>query len=73
MKSNYRMKVYSIDTTDGKEWVAEYIDLSYCVEGGKTKEEAVIEAKEGLKVYIEYLESQGVVISTISDHAADHI
>lgn len=50
--------VYPIFLKDGKiEWVAEYPSLPYLVGGGDSPEEAVKEAEENKKVYIEECEA----------------
>lgn len=49
--------VYPIFLKNGKtEWVAEYPNLPYLVGGGDSPEEAVKEAEENKKVYIEECE-----------------
>lgn len=58
----YSIKLYQIETEDGLEWVAKYIDFEGCVGGGKTKEEALKEAEENLVVYLETLEELGLPI-----------
>ena len=50
--------VYPIFLKDGKtEWMAEYPSLPYLVGGGDIPEEAVKEAEENKKVYIEECEA----------------
>lgn len=50
--------VYPIFLKNGKtEWVAEYPSLPYLVGGGDSPEEAVKEAEENKKVYIEECEA----------------
>ena len=50
--------VYPIFLKNGKtEWVAEYTSLPYLVGGGDSPEEAVKEAEENKKVYIEECEA----------------
>ena len=50
--------VYPIFLRNGKtEWAAEYPSLPYLVGGGDTPEEAVKEAEENKKVYIEECEA----------------
>ena len=50
--------VYPIFLKNGKtEWVAEYPSLPYLVGGGNSPEEAVKEAEENKKVYIEECEA----------------
>lgn len=43
-------------------WVAECPSLSGCISQGKTKEEAIINIKEAIKLYIEVLEEKGQLI-----------
>lgn len=43
-------------------WVAECPSLPGCISQGKTKEEAIINIKEAIKLYIEVLEEKGQLI-----------
>lgn len=55
---NVNIFVYPIFLENGKtEWVAEYPSLPYLVGGGDSPEEAVKEAEENKKVYIEECEA----------------
>lgn len=55
---NCAIFVYPIFLKNGKtEWVAEYPSLPYLVGGGNSPEEAVKEAEENKKVYIEECEA----------------
>lgn len=58
--------VYPIFLKNGKtEWVAEYPSLPYLVGGGDSPEEAVKEAEENKKVYIEECEADKVQSDSI--------
>lgn len=56
---NYRFKAFQIDTTDGWQWVIEFIDVPNIIGGGDTVEEAYYEALENLNVYFDYLKENG--------------
>lgn len=43
-------------------WVAECPSLRGCISQGKTKEEAIINIKEAIKLYIEVLEEKDQLI-----------
>ena len=58
----YPMYLYQIETTDGLQWVASFPDLDGCVGGGKTKIEAINEAKINLKEYLEASKEIGIPI-----------
>ena len=52
---NFEAILYAVKTTDGYEWCATYPDLPNVVGGGDTPEEAIKEAEENKKIYLEYL------------------
>lgn len=68
MEMNYRIELYTIDTVDGEQWVAEYIDIPHCVGGGVTQQEAIKEAKENLEIYLDTLKLLGKEIPSPSKH-----
>lgn len=60
---DYRMNVYPIYLENGKgQWCVEYPELSGCVGGGDTIEEAIADALESKKVYLEYLKENNLNI-----------
>ena len=53
------IKVLSKLADDGSTyWTAYYPSIPECAGGGSTAEEAINEAKENLKVYLEFLEKR---------------
>ena len=67
---NYPMRVFTVKTTNGFEWVAEFVDFIGCVGGGNTAKEAVDAALTNLEVYLQYLKEKDEDIpqpSEISD------
>lgn len=57
------MKAYTIDFEDGRtEWCVEYPDLQGCVGGGDTLQEAIEDAEMSKKVYLNYLDENGIEI-----------
>lgn len=63
---NYPMKVYQIETQDGLEWTAEFPDVSGCVGGGETPEEAMKEALENLEVHLDFMRVKGLPLPRVS-------
>ena len=63
MTNNYRINLYTIETTDGEKWCAEYPDLPGCVGGGDTPKDALKEAEENKEVYLEFLKEEGELLS----------
>lgn len=60
---DYPMKVYPIELENGNvEWCVEFPDLPECVGGGDTCSEAIADALETLKSYLEVLKSEGIEI-----------
>lgn len=57
-KYNYHYNSYRINTDNGVEWCVEYPEINGVVGGGKTEEEAILAAKDNLKVYFDYLEEK---------------
>ena len=56
MKKEYRLVLYTVETTEGMEWVAEYPDLKGCCGGGKTQIEAIQDAEDNKEVFLSALE-----------------
>lgn len=67
----YPIKVYQVETTEGFEWVAEFIDVPGCVGGGNTKIEAITEAEENLQFHLEGLRELGLPIPSASNVAEE--
>lgn len=65
---NYPMRVFTVKTTSGFEWVAEFVDFIGCVGGGDTAKEAVDAALTNLEVYLQYLKEEGEDIPQPSDY-----
>jgi Uncharacterized conserved protein len=59
MKKDYEVRIYTIETTNGIEYIAEFPDLKGCAGSGETPEEALREAYENKEIYIETLKELG--------------
>lgn len=59
MDSNYEVKIYTIETMEGIEFVAEIPELKGCVGSGNSYEEALKELLENKVVYLETLKDLG--------------
>lgn len=57
--NDYRMEIYQLETTAGKEWAVEFPDLKGCCGGGSTIEEAIADAQENKEAYIADLKEEG--------------
>ena len=58
--SNYEMRVIPKKDADGNVyWTASFPAVEGCVGGGSSEEDAIGEAKENLKIYLDYLEKAG--------------
>lgn len=57
--NDYRMEIYQLETTAGKEWAVEFPDLKGCCGGGSTIEEAIADAQENKEAYIADLIEEG--------------
>ena len=68
----YPINLYTVETTDGIEWVAEYPDVKGCVGGGQTPEEALAEAKDNLEILLEFLQESGKTIPEPSKFQAEY-
>lgn len=57
----YPMRIYQVPLENGQsEWCVEFIDLPECVGGGNTPAEAIADAQETKKVYLECLAEEGI-------------
>ena len=57
LDKSYEVQLVTSINADGEiYWTAVYPELRNCVGGGSTAEEALREAAENLKIYLEYLE-----------------
>lgn len=56
---DYEIEMYTIETTDGIEFVAEIPALKGCIGSGNSYEEALEEVLENKKVYLETLKELG--------------
>lgn len=59
LKERYKLLISTIDTDDGIEYLAEYREFAFCGGSGKTIQEAVEDARNNLKIYIEELVEMG--------------
>lgn len=59
MGNDYEVKIYTIDTTEGVEFVAEIPELKGCIGSGNSYEEALEELLENKIVYLETLQELG--------------
>lgn len=59
MFNNCEVKIYTIETTGGVEFVAEIPALKGCVGSGNSYEEALEELLENKTIYLETLEELG--------------
>lgn len=66
---NYPMRVFTVKTTNGFEWVAEFVDFIGCVGSGDTAKEAVDAALKNLEVYLQYLKEKGEYIPQPSENS----
>ena len=65
---SYPMRLFTVKTTKGFEWVAEFVDFKGCVGGGDTAQEALDAALVNLDVYLQYLKEKGEDIPQPSDY-----
>ncbi|QUN12935.1 toxin-antitoxin system HicB family antitoxin [Clostridium sp. C1] len=56
---DYEIKMYTIETTNGTEYVAEIPELKGCIGSGDSYEEALNEVLENKKIYLETLKEMG--------------
>lgn len=59
MGNDYEVKIYTIETTEGIEYVAEIPELKGCIGSGNSYEEALEELLENKTVYLETLKDLG--------------
>jgi len=67
MSKNYPMRIYTDESAEVIEWIAEYPDLAGCIGVGDTMEEAISEAEINKKLWIEATEKTGAQIPEPSD------
>jgi len=56
------MRQVIIYPDEGGYWVAECLSLPGCLSQGKTKEEAIVNIKEAIQLYIDVLEEDGLPV-----------
>lgn len=56
---DYKLILSTIETEEGIEYIAEYREFEFCGGSGKNPNEAVDEAKNNLKIYIDELQELG--------------
>ena len=69
---DYKIMLSSEVTEDGVFYYAEFREFDFCSGGGATPDEAVREARENLKIYIEEMEMLGETIPKPIDDSFDH-
>ena len=68
MERDYRFEVYTDYSNGVKEYIVRYFDLSHVIGVGNSIEEAIIEAKENLDIYIDYCQKKGINIPQPSQY-----
>ncbi len=56
---NYPMRLYTVETVEGPEWIAEFVDIFGCGGGGNTAQEALEDALINLEYYLEFAKERG--------------
>ena len=56
--NNYEIRIIPKLADDSVYWTAYFPSIPDCVGGGDTAEEALIEAQENLKIYLEFLKDE---------------
>lgn len=67
MNKNYPLRLYTDESDDLVEWIAEYSDLPGCIGVGDTAEEAIAEAEINKNLWIEAAEKLGSTIPEPSE------
>lgn len=67
MNKNYPMRLYTDESSDLVEWIAEYSDLPGCIGVGDTAEEAIAEAEINKNLWLEAAEKSGSKIPEPSE------
>jgi predicted HicB family RNase H-like nuclease len=65
---NYPMRLYTVETVEGPEWIAEFVDIFGCGGGGNTAQEALKDALVNLEYYLEFAKERGEDIPQPSDY-----
>ena len=65
---NYPMRLYTVETVEGPEWIAEFVDIFGCVGGGNTAKEALEDALINLEYYLGFAKERGEAIPQPSDY-----
>ena len=65
---NYPMRLYTVETVEGPEWIAEFVDIFGCVGGGNTAKEALEDALINLEYYLGFVKERGEDIPQPSDY-----
>ena len=56
---NYPMRLYTVETVEVPEWIAEFVDIFGCGGGGNTAKEALEDALINLEYYLEFAKEKG--------------
>ena len=64
---NYPMRLYTVETVEGPEWIAEFVDIFGCG-GGNTAQEALEDALINLEYYLGFAKERGEDIPQPSDY-----
>lgn len=67
MGKNYPMRIYTDESVEVIEWIAEYPDLPGCIGVGDTMEEALAEAESNKKLWIEAAKKMGADVPEPSE------
>lgn len=65
---NYPMRLYTVETVEGPEWIAEFVDIFGCGGGGNTAQEALEDALINLEYYLEFAKERGEELPQPSDY-----
>ena len=66
---NYPMRLYTVETVEVPEWIAEFVDIFGCVGGGNTAQEALEDALINLGYYLEFAKERGEAIPQPSENS----
>ena len=67
----YPFVAHAYETSDGREWYVEFLDVPGVVGGGKTQVDAVNDAFDNLQAHLEFLEEDGLELPTPSSFPDD--
>ncbi len=65
---NYPMRLYTVETVEGPEWIAEFVDIFGCGGGGNTAQEALEDALINLEYYLGFAKERGEDVPQPSDY-----